>query len=800
MGQRVIGRIARWVRRVAPAVPAFVTSVQAAQSITVVWNANPEPDVASYVVYYGMASRQYVGATNVGLATSVTLSLDEGQTYYFAVSALAASGLSSELSREVSVRIPGPPTLDPIPDLTLSEDSGMQTVYLTGISPSPSSDGPALSVAATSSQPDVVYHPAVFFTPSNRTAILRFAPRANAAGTAVITVQVSDGSAANRRATRTFRVVVDPVNDPPTLDPIEPQSCLTTGGAQYVALTGLSGGPDLPSQTCRLSVFSTRPSLLPHPRVMYPATGGTNLLELTPVAGATGSVMVLVTVQDDGGTERGGIDRIWRVFRVTLVAPQQQWRTARFSADALADPTREADLWGDQADPDRDGRDNLIEYALGGDPTQVESGPFGLESSILLTDGGRYVSLSYLRRRSDPTLVYLPQVSADREHWLGAEGVLVLRVVTVTPEFEAVTVRDLVPIAAGAPRFIRLGVARAASDTAPGTLHVSESYVGLGWEVRGATEGQPQPNYLTFAVSSPVRGAGTVTDVAGVHVTDAAASWSPEILSSASRSFYVEFASGLVADLISVDAGSRTLVLASHVRDQIAVGEAYRIRRHVTLADLFGPNDEAGLQSGPSEASADTVQLLNAERQETATCYYMTRPGGSGWVRTDGVPAAGFPIAPGSGVVLFRQSSTDLALFVHGLARTGALRIPVWPGTNLVGTLQTVRAIPLSELNLYTGSLTTGFLPGPDLALADRLTYLAESGPNRCFYSSRSGFGWRNAQFRWVNGLLFLPGAGFTIERAPEAGLFLWTIPGEADALDADPAGYFSNTTRAPEQ
>ena len=50
------------------------------------------------------------------------------------------------------------------------------------------------------------------------------------------------------------------------------------------------------------------------------------------------------------------------------LTPTQAWFAANFSAADLADPAKEATVWGDAADPDHDGIPNLLEYGLGGDP------------------------------------------------------------------------------------------------------------------------------------------------------------------------------------------------------------------------------------------------------------------------------------------------------------------------------------------------------------------------------------------------------------------------------------------------
>ena len=81
--------------------------VQAAQSITVAWDRNPETSVAGYRVYQGVASGAYTNVVDTGNATSAIISnLVEGATYYFAVTAYNILGLESDYSNEASYTIP----------------------------------------------------------------------------------------------------------------------------------------------------------------------------------------------------------------------------------------------------------------------------------------------------------------------------------------------------------------------------------------------------------------------------------------------------------------------------------------------------------------------------------------------------------------------------------------------------------------------------------------------------------------------------------------------------------------------
>ena len=82
---------------------AWASSFPDSCSLRVSWDANPEPDVAGYRVYYGTCPHEYLQALDVGNVTSVEVSgLTAGMRYYFAVTAYDSSGNESLFSSEVS--------------------------------------------------------------------------------------------------------------------------------------------------------------------------------------------------------------------------------------------------------------------------------------------------------------------------------------------------------------------------------------------------------------------------------------------------------------------------------------------------------------------------------------------------------------------------------------------------------------------------------------------------------------------------------------------------------------------------
>lgn len=82
-------------------------SAQAASDKTLTWDPSPDDGVIGYIVYYGTASHNYTAIVTVGDVTSATIDgLVDGETYYFAVTALYSTGDESDFSNEATYQVP----------------------------------------------------------------------------------------------------------------------------------------------------------------------------------------------------------------------------------------------------------------------------------------------------------------------------------------------------------------------------------------------------------------------------------------------------------------------------------------------------------------------------------------------------------------------------------------------------------------------------------------------------------------------------------------------------------------------
>jgi PKD repeat protein len=81
-------------------------SAASAASVSLVWDPNPEADLAGYKVHVGASTRTYTQTIDVGHVTAFTVpNLSDGQTYFFTVTAYDIFANDSGFSNEVSTTI-----------------------------------------------------------------------------------------------------------------------------------------------------------------------------------------------------------------------------------------------------------------------------------------------------------------------------------------------------------------------------------------------------------------------------------------------------------------------------------------------------------------------------------------------------------------------------------------------------------------------------------------------------------------------------------------------------------------------
>jgi hypothetical protein len=150
-----------------------------------------------------------------------------------------------------------------------------------------------------------------------------YEPDQNFNGTDHFVYMADDGDGGT--ATATVTITVWPVNDLPTLDPIDDLAVLEDSLEVVVPLTGISPGQG-DTEPVRITALSSAPEIIPNPTVVYVVPSVQGSLRFTPVPNANGIVVITVTVEDggeDGNLETPGDNAmISRQFSVQVLPVQ----------------------------------------------------------------------------------------------------------------------------------------------------------------------------------------------------------------------------------------------------------------------------------------------------------------------------------------------------------------------------------------------------------------------------------------------------------------------------------------------
>ena len=174
----------------------------------------------------------------------------------------------------------------------------------------------------------------------------------------------------------------------------------------------------------------------------------------------TGTDTLVVTANDNGNSGSGGARSATKSMTVIVTGTiYDEWLSQSFNTSELSNPANEPTLWGELADPDKDGQSNLLEFAVGSNPAVADLEQKAVYTQVEDASGQKYFSLVFKRRKNQSIVQYHPEVSADQSAWFSGNGhVREISAVSLNADFELVTYQDLTPITIGNPRFIRLRI------------------------------------------------------------------------------------------------------------------------------------------------------------------------------------------------------------------------------------------------------------------------------------------------------------------------------------------------------
>ena len=191
--------------------------MEAHQQLTFVANSSNTAVIADPVIQYNgtgsTAVLSYAVKPNAsGVVTLTVVAIDNGSN-----TPPNQNSYSASFQVQV-VEINAAPTLNAISNINVMEDAEQQNITLSGISSGPG-ETQSVTISVTTNKPEYFDLLQVLYTSPAATGVLQFKTKANVNGTATLSVTATDnGSSVSpnvNKITRSFSVVIQPVNDAP---------------------------------------------------------------------------------------------------------------------------------------------------------------------------------------------------------------------------------------------------------------------------------------------------------------------------------------------------------------------------------------------------------------------------------------------------------------------------------------------------------------------------------------------------------------------------------------------------------
>lgn len=200
-----------------------------------------------------------------------------------------------------------PPTIDAVGIVdAIDEDAPLQTIDLSGITPGPNETGQSVSVSATSDKPLIIPNPVAAYNSTTETWSITYTPAADQYGTVIITITVTDDDTNVKTATTTFTQVVNPVNDPPTLNALSNVNIDEDAGLQNVVFDGIADDGAVP-KNLTVTATSSNTDIISNSNITVnytsPNTGGSIDFEANPDRYGPVNITIRVTDKDGLFTE-----------------------------------------------------------------------------------------------------------------------------------------------------------------------------------------------------------------------------------------------------------------------------------------------------------------------------------------------------------------------------------------------------------------------------------------------------------------------------------------------------------------
>ena len=263
------------------------------------------------------------GGSGSNRTVTVTPALNQTGTNVITVTVTDSSGGSTN---DAFILIVTPvndlPSISNIPDQTIAEDTSTGPIVFV-IADAETAAG-NLTLGASTSNPGLVPLANIVFGGSGGNRTVTVTPASNQFGTNVVTVTVSDGSGASTNDS--FVVIVNSVNDPPTISNIFDQTVIENNSTPPINFT--VGDVETAPANLTLAATTSNPELVPMGNIVIGGSGANRTITVTPAPNQAGTNIVTVTVADANGASANDSFRVVitprppQLVRIDAICPE----------------------------------------------------------------------------------------------------------------------------------------------------------------------------------------------------------------------------------------------------------------------------------------------------------------------------------------------------------------------------------------------------------------------------------------------------------------------------------------------
>lgn len=294
--------------------------------------------------------------------------------------------------------------------------------------------------------------------------------------------------------------------------------------------------------------------------------------------------------------------------------------------------------------------------------------------------------------------------------------------------------------------------------------------------------------YCGLGLTQVVEYQGAAESIGANTVTDTEASWVDNQFNGANGAYFIEILSGPGAGMtysISGTSGTnRQLTLSQNLAVGITAPLSFKIRKHWTIASIFGPENEAGFTSSAQASTADQILRYDRAAGANRAYYYqvaLPAAGGTGWRLSNNAftDASNTIIQPGDGLWLKQYATAPFGVMLLGQVKTGQTSVLIWPDTNIISNV-CAADMTLASSGLYTGNSATGVKASATPIGADKVRFWNGAAWQSYYYQlagSGGGEGWRQEGSPGIDvGSKVIPiGSSINMRRGSTG--FYWVIP-----------------------